>query len=302
MELSYASAGRNMTELIREPDYDIPMRNIFRKGGGHFLRQLGLERGQLLDTDVSVVRKRNVDYAALVKPGEIHHVEFQRGEDKSMPVRMLDYFGSILRIYTEPDSDRFPMVRQVVAEVANVMPSGMTTTDFGAATHSYCTRNTLVLDGDALIADGDTGDVVLSVLCGLKDEHEGIRRALEKIQGTPRRKRMDYLNWYMSLSVATSRWDRALHILENEVSLKIRASELPIVVQMNREWKRSEIIGSIIEFCRERFGRELGEQERLQLEQLGTEDASALRLELYRADSPDPVIAERLGSSTSPRV
>lgn len=60
------------------PVYDIPMRILLRKGGTRFLAGLGIERGVLLDTDVSTLAKRNIDFASLNADGGIHHLEFQR--------------------------------------------------------------------------------------------------------------------------------------------------------------------------------------------------------------------------------
>lgn len=57
--------------------YDISFKDLFRNGGRTFLSSLGIRTEiKPLETDMSSVRERRVDFLAEIEPDRLLHIEF----------------------------------------------------------------------------------------------------------------------------------------------------------------------------------------------------------------------------------
>ena len=81
--------------------YDISFKDVFRSHGRAFLRSLGVQaRIKPLETDLSSVRDRRVDFLGEIDQDHLLHIEFQATPHGAMAYRMLGYFGNIIERVT----------------------------------------------------------------------------------------------------------------------------------------------------------------------------------------------------------
>ena len=143
------------------------------------LRQLtGTTIARWFNVELPQVKNARVDLLGEGETGELIHIELQATNDRTMPLRMLDYCLRIFRQF-----DRFPI--QVVL-YAGEAPLNMEATLSGPALNfSYRLVDVRDLDGERLLESAHIGDNIVAILTRLPDVRAAIHRVVERIADLP---------------------------------------------------------------------------------------------------------------------
>lgn len=143
------------------------------------LRQLtGTAIARWFNVELPQVRNARVDMLGEGETGELIDIELQATNDRTMPLRMLDY---CLHIYRQ--LDRFPT--QIVL-YAGETPLNMEDKLSGPAlSFSYRLVDVRDLDGERLLESAHIGDNIVAILTRLPDMRAAVHRVVERIADLP---------------------------------------------------------------------------------------------------------------------
>jgi hypothetical protein len=238
----------NRPDLL--PSYDITLRNIFAIGGSKFLRDVGAGGCTRLDTDVSRISKRAVDFLGYTSDRRLVHIEFQRAVDKRMPIRLLDYHGAILAVLTQSNADWASyQLHQVLFHVANDSRlHGRQTYVSTNLRLDYVAVDSRRVYARDLVDGGDVGDAILSVICEGGKDRGLVKDVLGKIRSDTGNRFSELVGQYLTLSHAV----RAAEIISEgiiDMGWTIDARELPYVQQALAEQAKSIAVQYFLKEC-----------------------------------------------------
>lgn len=188
--------------------YDISFKDVFRNGGRAFLGSLGVRTEiKPLETDMSSVRERRVDFLAEIAPDRLLHIEFQANPHGAMAFRMLGYFGNIIervaddRELTDAAIEEMKVqVRQIVIYAGSKPWKGPRPIDLPNIKFRFEFIDMRERDPKPLLTIGDTGDAVLALLCREGAARDNIRAILSRIARAPEAERPDAIARLVALA------------------------------------------------------------------------------------------------------
>ena len=188
--------------------YDITFKDVFRTGGRTFLRALGVRTAITpLETDMSSVRERRVDFLAELEPDRLLHIEFQANPHGAMGYRMLGYFGNIVervaedRKLTDAAIERMRIqVRQIVVYAGSKPWKAPGPIDLPNLRFTFEFVDMREQEPAPLLRDGDAGDAVLALLCRNGATRDNIRAILSRIALAPQSERPDAIARLVALA------------------------------------------------------------------------------------------------------
>lgn len=262
------------------------------------MAQLNLPNGQMLDTEVSTLSKRNVDYLAESKDGVLIHIEFQRKFDKRMSIRMIDYAGSILWHYRGGEGHTLPRLKQRLIHVANREKSELVQAVFGSVGIRYESKNTLEIDAAPLIEDGDASDLALSALCKMDDEERQISDTLGRIRQLSEIEYRTTMNDYLALSLASKRYETVTRVIAN-MGIELTEEDFPIIEAVNKKTRLDQAVRMVASLA-SAYNRPLSGPEIDALRELSVNEIENFNVDFSRADDKDALIGRRLFGALKP--
>src|SRR5947207_465815 len=92
------SASHNGTSLMHQ--FDVILKLLLLQSARLARRELtGTEIGKWLDVELPKVQNRRVDLLGEAADGSLVHLDLQRENDSSMPLRMLEYCLGVYRLF-----------------------------------------------------------------------------------------------------------------------------------------------------------------------------------------------------------
>jgi predicted transposase YdaD len=157
-------------------EYDISLKLLLRGSGAGVLRELtgGIAVEKWLDVEMPEMQNTRVDLLGETAAGSLIHVELQSANDVTMPLRMLEYYVRVYRLF-----NRFPS--QILLYVGTAplrMPAELIGPDLSFRYRAVDIRD---LDGDRLLESDRVGDNVIAILARLHDRQQAVSRILTRI-------------------------------------------------------------------------------------------------------------------------
>lgn len=189
-------------------NYDISFKDVLRDDGRAFLRSLGVHtKITPLDTDLSSVKERRVDFLGEIEPDRLLHIEFQATPHGAMAYRILGYFGNIIervaddRKLTDAAIGQMKIrVRQIVVYAGLKPWRAPDPIDLPNLRFTFEFVDMRQQDPTRLLSEGDVGDAVLALLCRDGATRDTIRAILTRIARAPEAERPDAIARLVTLA------------------------------------------------------------------------------------------------------
>ncbi len=140
-------------------EYDISLKLLLRSSGARVLQELtgGVSIHKWLNVEMPEMRNTRVDLLGEIDRGDLIHIELQSKNDPTMPLRMLEYYLGVYRLF-----DRFP--RQILLYVGRARLRMKEELIGPRLSFGYNAVDMRDLDGDRLLESGDLGDNIIAIL------------------------------------------------------------------------------------------------------------------------------------------
>lgn len=299
--------------------YDISFKDVFRSHGRAFLRSLGVQtRIKPLETDLSSVRERRVDFLGEIDQDHLLHIEFQATPHGAMAYRMLGYFGNIIervtadRKLTDAAIGQMRIqVRQIVVYAGLKPWRAPAPIDLPNLQFTFEFIDMRQRESGPLLATGDVGDAVLALLCRDGAARDTIRVILDRIARAPETERPDAIARLVALAdLRNVRPTIELEIKEMGMQFNIADSALlrePIDRARKEGYEAGESRGlskgtatAIVTLLAMKFGSDEIPGDMVDhLTDLQPDVLAAMLQRLERAQSVEDVLGSHMPASTS---
>ena len=160
-------------------EYDVALKRILTRPGSLLLTTLtGSASLRWLNVEAPLVRNLRVDLLGESPNGELIHVELQSRNDRDFPLRMGEYYFAVALRH-----GRLP--RQVALYVGPE-PLRMSNEITGpGGVFSFHLVDIRDLDGERLLASGNSGDNIAAILTRLGGDPDVVGRILSRIGRSP---------------------------------------------------------------------------------------------------------------------
>jgi predicted transposase YdaD len=156
-------------------EYDVALKLLLQKSATVTVRELtGTTIAKWLDVELPAVQNPRVDLLGEAPDGSLIHLELQSRNDRTMPVRMVEYCFRVYRLF-----EKLP--RQILVYVGEPplrMESEIRGADVWFRYHMIDIRE---VDGERLLESSEVGDNVMAILTRLPDKQEAIRRIVGRV-------------------------------------------------------------------------------------------------------------------------
>src|SRR5450755_3672605 len=158
-------------------EYDIALKLLLQGSAKLTLRELtGTAISKWLDVELPKVQNLRLDLLGRTIDGGLVHFELQSSNDAAMPVRMLEYYLGVHRLFKQ-----FP--RQILLHVGEA-PMRMENKLVGPdLSFEYRLIDIRSLNGERLLESGQVGDNVIAILTRLRDDKEAVHQIMERLAG-----------------------------------------------------------------------------------------------------------------------
>lgn len=269
--------------------YDVRIKTFLRHGAREMLAAMAFNDPlSPIDTDVSYLRGPRVDYLARTPSGKLVHIEFQKAGDKSMPLRMLEYYTHILRAqddWAEVDYQRTANaieLRQAVLYFDRIPRRSPRLVESNRLFFQYDAHSMRGLPEEAMLGSVDVGDVVLSFLCvseaGIRERVIAIVARLDELLSTESIDQSVH-EYALGCLVVLGSAREVPEMVTDEVArlkLDIDFDKNEIVVEYHERKAKRELLGYIEEAVIENEGEGLTEAQQEQLLALSTRQMAAV--------------------------
>jgi len=199
--------------------YDRSLRELFGEVPKTLIKLLiNKEIKEILDISFPKVEERKVDLLTRLEDNTLFHLEIQSTDDKTMPIRMLQYTSLIYEKYKQ-----FP--KQLVLYVGNKkikIKNGINTKEL---VYNYEVRDIREFDCSILIQSEDIADNIIALLCDIKDIDRFFKVLNQKLENFSPKKREDYLRKLFYLMKLRPN-------IHKEYKIKTKESKMPFVIDL----------------------------------------------------------------------
>ncbi len=201
--------------------YDRTLRDILKDIPKRFVEMLTGRRAlEFLDTVFPKVEELRADLLLRLEDGSIFQLELQTENDPSMPLRMLKYYTYIYSLYSmEPE--------QTVLYIGSKKLSMPAYINSRHLNFNYTVKDIKAIDCTELLDSDDLNDVVLSVLCGTKDERSLMLEIGSRLSSLRPLELEDYKLKLINLMHLRPNLIRTVRELEEKMPITIKLEDDP---------------------------------------------------------------------------
>jgi len=199
--------------------YDRSLRELFGEVPKTLIKLLiDKEIKEILDISFPKVEERKVDLLTRLEDNTLFHLEIQSTDDKTMPIRMLQYTSLIYEKYKQ-----FP--KQLVLYVGNKKIKINDSINEKNLVYNYEVKDIREFDCSILIQSEDISDNIIALLCDIKDIDRFFKVLNQKLEKFSPKKREDYLRKLFYLMKLRPN-------IHKEYKIKTKESKMPFVIDL----------------------------------------------------------------------
>lgn len=217
-------------------EYDISLKLLLRGSGAGALREVtgGIAIEKWLDVEMPEMQNTRVDLLGETAAGDLVHIELQSTNDPTMPIRMLEYYVRVYRLFK-----KFPLqILLYVGDAPLRMAAELTGPDLS---FRYKAIDIKDLDGERLLASDQVGDNVIAILTRLRDRNEAVWKILLRVADQPPAIRETALAQLFRLAGLR----RLEEVVERETKKMPILNDIMDNKVLGREYKRGRVEGEL---------------------------------------------------------
>lgn len=159
-------------------EYDVALKLTLQQVDVAIRELTGAAIARWHNVELPEVQNTRVDLLGETASGELIHIELQASNDRTIPLRMAEYYLRVFRQFA-----RFP--QQVLLYVGNAPMSMEAELNTPALKHSYRIIDIRDLDGALLLESSHLADNIVAVLTRLPDARAAVHRIVARIAELP---------------------------------------------------------------------------------------------------------------------
>ena len=227
-------------------EYDVTFKLVLQSVDLTIRALAGKRITRWLNVELPEVRNTRVDLLGETEIGDLVHIELQSSNDPKMPLRMVEYYLRVFRLF-----GKFPdQVLVYVGEPPLAMEAEL---NGPRLRYSYRLIDMRELDGAHLLESTDIGDNILAILTGLQDSHTAVHNVIERIAGLEPGEREEALRQLIILAglrhlgAVVEEEARRMPILNNILDHEV----------LGREYRKGEVSGEL-NLLKRQIGKRFG--------------------------------------------